>query len=39
MMQSSALMSTNDRGSKFFGSTTVLKMLVKTLNSSPTRTS
>src|SRR5438309_9569912 len=39
MTQTSALMSTNDRGSKFLGSTTVLKTFVKTLNSSPTRTS
>src|SRR5262245_43484057 len=39
MMQTSALMSTKDFGSKFFGSTTVLKTFVNTLNSSPTRTS
>src|SRR5215213_3173742 len=39
MMQTSALMSTNDRSSKFFGSTTVLLMLVNTLNSSATRMS
>ena len=39
MMQTSALMSTKDRASKFFGSTTVLLMLVKTLNSSATRMS
>src|SRR4029077_14728129 len=39
MMQTSALMSTKDLGSKFFGSTTVLKTFVNTLNSSPTRTS
>src|SRR4026209_2232635 len=38
-MQTSALMSTNDRGSKFFGSITVLLMLVNTLNSSATRMS
>src|ERR1051326_235198 len=30
MMQTSVFMSTNDRASKFFGSTTVLLMLVKT---------
>jgi hypothetical protein len=35
MMQTSALMSTNDLGSKFFGSTTVLKTLVNTLNCRP----
>ena len=39
MMQTSALMSTNDCGSKFFGSTTVLLTLVKILNSSATRMS
>src|SRR5207237_956692 len=39
MMQTSALMSTNDLGSKFFGSTMALKTLLNTLNSSPTRTS
>ena len=39
MMQTSAFTSTNDRLSKFFGSTTVLLMLVKTLNSSATRMS
>src|SRR5262245_51058622 len=39
MMQIGALTSTNDRGSKFFGSMTVELMLVKTLNSSPTRMS
>ena len=38
-MQASPLMSTNDFGSKFLGSTTVLKRLVKTLNSSATRMS
>src|SRR6185312_4256321 len=38
-MQTSVLTSTNDRGSKFFGSITVLLMLVKTLNSSATRMS
>ena len=39
MMQTSVFMSTNERSSKFFGSTTVLLMLVKTLNSSATRMS
>src|SRR5262245_11854859 len=39
MMQTSALMSTKERGSKLLGSTTVLNTLVNTLNSSPTRTS
>src|SRR3954468_12266345 len=39
MMQASALMSTNERGSNAFGSTTVLKTFVNTLNSSATRTS
>ena len=39
MMHMSALMSTNDRGSNAFGSTTVLNTLVNTLNSSATRTS
>src|SRR5580704_15743453 len=38
-MQTSARMSTNDRGSKFLGSMTVLLMLVKILNSSATRMS
>src|SRR5205823_11341655 len=38
-MQASALMSTNDRGSKFLGSMTVLLMFVNTLNSSATRMS
>jgi hypothetical protein len=38
-MQTSALMSTKALGSKFFGSITVLLMLVKTLNSSATRMS
>ena len=38
-MQTSVLMSTNDRGSKFLGSITVLLMFVKTLNSSATRMS
>src|SRR3954452_9477050 len=38
-MHTSVLMSTNDRGSKFFGSTTVLLMFVNTLNSSATRMS
>src|ERR671913_2321693 len=35
-MQTSVFTSTNDRGSKFFGSMTVLLMLVKILNSSAT---
>src|SRR3970040_1707344 len=39
MMQTSALMSTNDFGPKFFGSTAVLYTLVNTLNSSATRMS
>src|SRR5438552_12203717 len=39
MMHTSALMSTNDRGSKPFGSITVVLMLVNTLNSSATRMS
>src|SRR3954469_7803176 len=39
MMHWSATMSTNDFGSKFFGSTTVLNTFVNTLNSLPTRTS
>src|SRR6185436_1232500 len=39
MMHSSATMSTNDFGSKFLGSTSVLNTLVNTLNSLPTRTS
>src|SRR3954462_6361475 len=39
MMQTSALMSTNDLESKFLGSTTVFETFVNTLNSSPTRTS
>src|SRR5262249_59165777 len=38
-MQTSALISTNDRGSNPFGSITVLLMFVKTLNSSATRMS
>src|SRR3990170_7614498 len=38
-MQTSVFTSTNDRGSKFFGSMTVLLMLVKILNSSATRMS
>ena len=38
-MQTSALTSTNDRGSKFFGSITVVLMFVNTLNSSATRMS
>src|SRR3989337_750307 len=38
-MQTSVLTSTNDRGSKFFGSMTVLLMFVKILNSSATRMS
>src|ERR1700740_3268778 len=38
-MQTSVLTSTNERGSKFFGSMTVLLMLVNTLNSSATRMS
>src|SRR4051795_1889860 len=38
-MQTSVLTSTNDRGSKFFGSMTVLLIFVNTLNSSATRMS
>ena len=38
-MQTSVFTSTNERGSKFFGSITVLLMLVNTLNSSATRMS
>src|SRR3954451_2099090 len=38
-MHTSVLTSTNDRGSKFFGSMTVLLMFVNTLNSSATRMS
>src|SRR5262245_30782029 len=38
-MQTFALMSTKDSGSKHFGSITVLLMFVKTLNSSATRMS
>ena len=38
-MQTSALTSTKQLGSKFFGSITVLLMLVKILNSSATRMS
>src|SRR6185295_17986011 len=38
-MQTSVLMSTKLRGSKFFGSITVLLMFVKILNSSATRMS
>src|SRR5690606_10208404 len=38
-MQTSDLMSTKARGSKFFGSMTVLLTFVKTLNSSATRMS
>src|ERR1044072_446184 len=36
MIQTSALVSTREQQSKFLGSTTVLKTLVKTLNSSDT---
>src|SRR5262245_36172368 len=39
MMQMCPLTSTNERASKFFGSTTVLLMFVNTLNSSATRMS
>src|SRR5918993_1881520 len=39
IVHTSARMSTNDCGSNAFGSTTVLYTLVKTLNSSVTRTS
>src|SRR5215467_70659 len=39
MMQISVLKSTNELASKCFGSTTVLLMFVKTLNSSATRMS
>jgi hypothetical protein len=35
-MQTSVFTSTKDRGSKFFGSITVLLMFVKILNSSAT---
>src|SRR4029079_2554228 len=38
-MQTSVFTSTKDRGSKLFGSITVLLMLVKILNSSATRMS
>src|SRR5262245_7383068 len=38
-MQTSVLTSTNERGSNAFGSTTVLLIFVKTLNSSATRMS
>src|SRR3954469_11462061 len=38
-MQTSVFTSTNERGSKFFGSITGLLMLVKILNSSATRMS
>ena len=38
-MMVSALMSTNERGSKFFGSISALFTLVNTLNSSATRMS
>src|SRR5262249_57497431 len=38
-MQTSAFKSTNDRGSKDFGSMTVVLMFVKILNSSATRMS
>ena len=38
-MQTAPLKSTNDAGSKFFGSTTVELTLVKILNSSATRMS
>ena len=39
MMHSFAFTSTNERGSKSFGSTTVWLMFVKILNSSAMRTS